>query len=741
MPASGINQEYQSFKGGLFTEGNELQAPQETTKDESNMTLTFNGNREVRVGIDYETGGNARSVGSFGALRYVTTFIWKSPGNDSSKEFLVIHAGTSIFIFDSKATPIIAASALHTVTLPSGVVRRDFTAQDGNLIYNSGTGYAVVAYDGSSFTNYTGDVQIRDLFGIDDTLTVEERPGTLTGDHKYNLYNQGWFSQVENAAAAAVYPIDEWNTVKADYPSNADVWNIYRNTSEQFVPAQDLKVAIGNTPAPKGHFLIGALGTRGTDRQNAVGASAPVPDRFSNTTAGPATLTGNTADNDTGNFSCVESHAGRLFLSGVESSITGADDLSPDFTEYVFFSQVSTNYREYGTCYQAADPTNEFDSALVATDGGFIPVKGVGRVLRMKSFGDNLIVFGNKAVYGIIGGAGGFTASDNYVYRIANVGLKGVESIVETPTAVYAWLETGIFVFTVNPDSSTIIAASITDQTIQSKVAAIADAAVQESVGAYDKFSKKIHWAYGNDTIVGTTNYRHLKDRVLTYDTRYTSFTEEAYSPVTTSPSQEGPYILSLFPLPTKNSVSGFSVSSIGYLAADLLDNTVGTYTLTLYVAKQLNTDFLDWYTHDTAGATYSAYLESQQLIPGDTQRKKRPIYLMVHCKRTEQNFIDNGSGQPTLDDPSSCKIQARWDFSDSATSGKWDTEFEAYRFLRAYIPGSISEPFDYGQEVITTKNKIRGSGRALTLRVSNTPGSNLKLLGVGLTGLVQNSV
>ena len=114
--------------------------------------------------------------------------------------------------------------------------------------------------------------------------------------------------------------------------------------------------------------------------------------------------------------------------------------------------------------------------------------------------------------------------------------------------------------------------------------------------------------------------------------------------------------------------------------------------------------------------------------IAGDMVNEKKAVYLVINCKRTEQNFIDNGSGEAILNNQSSCLFQARWGFTDSINSNRWTTEREAYRFLRAYS-GNIGDKFDYGQDVITTKHKIRGHGTALSLFFRTSPGKDLELL------------
>ena len=59
---------------------------------------------------------------------------------------------------------------------------------------------------------------------------------------------------------------------------------------------------------------------------------------------------------------------------------------------------------------------------------------------------------------------------------------------------------------------------------------------------------------------------------------------------------------------------------------------------------------------------------------------------------------------------------------------------FQAYRFNRNYIPDNVVDPFDYGYEVIVSKNKLRGRGRALSLYIYSEEGKDMHLLGWATT-------
>ena len=112
----------------------------------------------------------------------------------------------------------------------------------------------------------------------------------------------------------------------------------------------------------------------------------------------------------------------------------------------------------------------------------------------------------------------------------------------------------------------------------------------------------------------------------------------------------------------------------------------------------------------------------------------------MVHLRRTEEGFTDTGDGFEAIG-PSSCMVQAQWQWTNSASSGRWGTEFQAYRIPRMYVNDNVNDPYDYGFSVISSKNKLRGKGNALSVKFSTEPAKNLHIYGWGLEVLVDQNM
>jgi len=182
--------------------------------------------------------------------------------------------------------------------------------------------------------------------------------------------------------------------------------------------------------------------------------------------------------------------------------------------------------------------------------------------------------------------------------------------------------------------------------------------------------------------------------------------------------------------------VRGLSVRASKYLDVDreLADSTV-TF------AELSDEIFLDWFTHHSTGVDSPAFLETGYSMFGDTQRVKQILYLITHFGRTETGYNLDVNSNPEFTNGSSCLLRVKWEFSDSPASGRWSQQFQAYRLQNLYIPDSENDPFDYGFSVVTTKNKVRGKGRALRIRFDSEPGKDLYMLGWGMTIGVKGSV
>jgi hypothetical protein len=151
-------------------------------------------------------------------------------------------------------------------------------------------------------------------------------------------------------------------------------------------------------------------------------------------------------------------------------------------------------------------------------------------------------------------------------------------------------------------------------------------------------------------------------------------------------------------------------------------------------IAEYNDYSFLDWVSVLGAGVDFSSYLITAYNMTGDLALAKQTIYINTFCNRSETIYGLGDGGGVELQRQSSCLVQSQWDWHNSDDNAKWGTEFEAYRFLLPQpIAPASGDPFTYGATVITTKNKLRGRGKALSLKFTASTGKDLQLLGWAL--------
>jgi hypothetical protein len=78
--------------------------------------------------------------------------------------------------------------------------------------------------------------------------------------------------------------------------------------------------------------------------------------------------------------------------------------------------------------------------------------------------------------------------------------------------------------------------------------------------------------------------------------------------------------------------------------------------------------------------------------------------------------------------------IRSQWNWATSIISNKWSPSFQAYRYNKALF---IDEDYENGFEVVTTKSKLRGRGRAVSIYFATEPYKDCRILGwnMSLTG------
>lgn len=740
--------QYSNFAKGLMTEATPLNFPDDYSLAEENMLLNIDGSRERRDGMEYEAGGSITTTTVGNANVRMAFFKWEFADNRSGNQIGVVQVDAELWFMDlteeiPSANLLNSGSAVSLasyVTTPGTIPELSFAAISGVLLCTSDAfdqplkiSYAT-GTDTVSVT--TQSVLVRDLWGVDDGLDIDENPVALTDKHKYNLMNQGW------ETASRVAPADKignYFTTQTEYPNNTQIQSFGKDGTGAWSSATLIQTFFGKSPAPKGRFILnyfdrgsGAAGIDATYNREAQSGVSNLDD-----------------DIETGMFSAVAANFGRVFWGGCQSSITSGDSKSPNGSNLILFSQIVERTEQIGFCYQEADPTGEAIFDQVDSDGGFIQIPELGKVTKMVAMQNQIIVLAENGVWAIVSVDGLFTPTTYQVNKITTSGTKSPDSVVEVEGTIVYWAESGIYQIRLDDVSQSAVAQDVTLQTIKTFYNNIDKTAKENAKGYYDNITKQIGWLYQSDADWDFASYPDFCDKELIYDLQLQAFTVNTIS----SKTVQSPYVcgavlgesLNTNTLIEEVVVNGDPVVVGGDPVEQTTQETVQTTSKLKYLtyvpqsgfvgftlSQYSNEDFLDWGTEN-----FVSFIDTGYIGFADWARKKGVPYLICHFERTEDGF----DGSLNATNESSCFVQARWEWTDSSESKRWGRSFQAYRYRRPYVPVDANDRFETGHLIITTKNKLRGHGKALSLRFESEEGKNMKLYGFSIVARGNTSV
>lgn len=763
--------EVNAFVKGLITEASPLTFPENASIDEVNLIPQKDGSRKRRLGMDFESGHVKLDSGIAPSAEVsYSSYSWKAPGGYTEKEFAVIQIGGSLQFFDTSKLPL-SSSLIYTIKITNSDSSSISTASvDGVLIVVDGSGSVYTFdYNGTSITQSVGRLLVRDLFGVGDSHDgidllsgsgVAKRPSGLTNAHIYNLRNQTFASERYSGNEEVLrdtielfrfsfattygyqgFPSNSDNVVNYLYPDANDSDD--RNTKRYF--AKDALVnPLGTNRSPVGYFIIDAL-NRGASRLSEL---RKLEATYQNLTYPIGSLP---ADITPGGASVITAYAGRVFYSGFSSQVVDGDSQSPRMTSYILFSKLVQSPSDVFKCYQEGDPTSSDSPELVDTDGGFLRIDGAYNIQRLINVGDALMAIAENGVWKITGGSGyGFKATDYVVAKVTEHGTVSPNSAVLLDNTLMYWSDDGIYHVAQNQYGDWA-AQNLTTATVQGFYDDIPSQNKKKCFGAYDAYTRKVRWLYNNFYASSDEAKELILDVGL--GAFYTSSIKgiDGNLPVPVSTVRIPPFQIRA-ELQSVINNDGASVinfeDNIVVISEDIVDSSLSElyyviltgvdegslqYTFGYY----RDTAFLDWKSYNNTGLDAAAYLVTGWTGMGDFQRNKQMSYLTVYSMKTEVGF--DTEFNPI--NPSSIKVQGQWSWTNSAESSKWTQEFQAYRHSRLWIPSSISDGYDDGELVVTTKNKLRGRGKVLSLKFSTEPGKDFHLLGWSYLGSISGTV
>lgn len=685
-----------NFVGGRVSQATGLNFPENACVDESNCIFNERGFVYRRPSFDFEDNYATNTVTTGNVA--ITTYLWRNASDDSAANLVVKQIGTTLYFYltDSVlglSSNILAGTIDLTTFIPAGgvtpaLVECQFATGLGKLfVVNSNLTPFAVSYNATTHAIATSPitVQIRDLVGITDTVTsTVQRPVTLTDAHKYNLFNQGWDIAKNNTFFTAAS-----NT----YPSNADVWWMFKTSTNIYDPATTLASNTrGNSQSPRGYYILNAF------EQNRTAASG---------ITGIATISSNQQMP-----SAVAFYAGRVFYAGVNA--TG-------FSDKIYFSQIIEKDEQFGFCYQSADPTSEDVFELQPTDGGILRIPGAGQVFKLFNLGNYLVVFCANGIWMLSGNQGiGFTATDYTRSFLSSVRSISATSFVDIQGYPAWWNIDGIYYIKPDPNGGLVVD-SLTDKKIKDLFLEIPIVNKKYARGAFNTFTHVVQWIYRGD---GASSIEETYEfqKVLNYNILSGAFyfwtipttTVKTHGIVVSETG--GSSLINENQVTNAAGTSDVVDGSSNLIVTFGLGSSSNIHTTTKYLVSyntdkvtwaecaNFRGDYLDWYTVDGTGIDNSAdsYFVTGYKVHTEGQRRQQVPYLYV--------FSDN-------DEETEYQIQSLWDYATSADDSRWSN------------PQIITHTVT-NQAYIRRKIRLRGHGVAVQFKINATTGKAFNIIG-----------
>lgn len=380
----------------------------------------------------------------------------------------------------------------------------------------------------------------------------------------------------------------------------------------------------------------------------------------------------------------------------------------------VYYSQVmeGSNIAYLTKCYQSNDPTADQLNNILDTDGGTVPINSADRGIALKESANGVLIFCNNGVWELSGPKSGFKATEFSLRKITSEGCVSAQAIVQVASSYYYWSESKIHLISANK-FSVLEESSVIDNVLETFYTDITLIGKQNSTGFYNKKDNVVEWFY-NDLTANTGEellYSHTLGVTLNLKTG-------GWFPMSFNGklAESGTSAVNL--------VGGVDLSSIRSDGPFFISFQQLSTVYSLRVGQRDDVTFQDF------GVNYpTAYVETgHEALQKPSNSKSAPT-LMTHFRQTEENWIADGGGGYELDLQSGCQLRAQWDYDNSSANGRYAPYQQAYRFRRMFVPTAV-EPFNSGQSVISTRNKVLGRGKALSLRFEQEANKDFQLLG-----------
>ena len=712
MPQNLTQRVVNTFIKGLVTEAGELTFPPDASVDELNCDLRRDGSRRRRKGIAKET-NSVLSTFTVSDAAITTTGTWSNVGGQSGLEFLVFQNGATLYFYNKAEAPFSANQEAHTVNLATYETSGGVGASEAKCTFTSLKGALIVVSPSinpiyierdnvaETLTVTQISFRTRDFDWQGDTSTYFTDNASPSNERKYDAQNTGW-----NTGNGA--PTDL--TKRLTHP-----WYSGKDATGAYDAAEWDKIYTGTSLTGNGHYILNFFNK---NRSSVSGVS------------------GLTTEVETSRFSTVANFSGRAFYAGLNSAKN---------TDIILFSQLITDFDKLGECLQQNDPTSEYISDLLDTDGGAIRIAGAVGIKVLYVIDASLYIFADNGVWRIEGIDGVFTPTAFAVKKVTDVGIVDASSFIVADGSPIWWSRNGIHTLDFDAASGRPVESNLTLTTIQTYWDAIPNESKSKLKTSFDSVNKRAYWAWpdqGEDVESKINNVLVLDAALRAFypwriedagvntdcviDFEFYSGFGASLSALDVVTSTGDDVVTSAGDDVISQQVANVSTGSPAIIAI-IRDGATNKITMGSFSGD----DFLDWGT-----TNYSSYAEAGYDFMGDLLLQKTAPYVTTYMRLTETAWEGNEETGYQPDNPSSMLVSSFWDFRSTSSS----TPQQAYRFKRMPVVNSSNLlDFNHPESVIVTRMKLRGKGRSMRLKFESEQGKDFILLGFSVLGGVNS--
>lgn len=400
-------------------------------------------------------------------------------------------------------------------------------------------------------------------------------------------------------------------------------------------------------------------------------------------------------------------------------------------------------------CYTSASPTDGEDSAVVATDGGYIYLPDSGTMLGAEVLGTSLYIMTDNGIHTVQpGGAGFFLPTDFRVQKVVDAEVLGQK----------AWVNTGIAILVMTDQGILRISAEGIENLTTRSILSRYDELVQlhqytDYIAAFDPDSQVARFAFspemrtrnpdGSVYSVNSLN-NAMRDQgtiMLNYSERFSHWYEYELS--------KGGAVSEMVVIPYTQQVETYNRFRYLCVTEDNFDTPRTEWgveaefdmngTLS-WIEGSLDTfrDYRDLPATPDHNEIQAEMITNHQMY-GEGHNFSQIKYVVVFNRNVTSHLVQQVDLSYENNVNGSTLVQAMWDWSDQENRGQYSGFQETYKFRRSFITQATTavEDENRGEPLLAAKIKIRGRGREFRLHYLSQTGLDSHIVGWNIEGLV----